>query len=97
MEAKAGIRPHPNFSDVSRYIEEASRHQFHAAIPCASVTRTQFGIPEIRGVGFDAQQWIVRTFAAITGIVADLGMLLTPKDCDHAAVEIQDQTGSVVG
>ena len=78
-------------------LRKASRHQFHAAIPCAGVAWTQFGIPEIGRVGFDAQERIVRTFASITGVVADLGTLLTPEDRHHAAVEIEDQTGSVVG
>ncbi len=97
MEPKAGIGSHSNLSDVARHIEKASRHQFHAAIPCAGVAWTQFGIPEIGRVGFDAQERIVRTFASITGVVADLGTLLTPEDRHHAAVEIEDQTGSVVG
>ena len=43
----AVIRPHTKLSDVARYIGEAGRHQFHAAIPCAGVTRAQFGIPEV--------------------------------------------------
>src|ERR1035441_1105073 len=96
VEAKTGIRPNTKFPDVARHVDETARHQFHAAVPRASVTRAQFGIPEIGRIGFDTQQRIVRTLAAITRIVPDLGFLLTPENCDHAAVEIKDQTGSMV-
>jgi hypothetical protein len=96
MEAKASIRPDTKLSNIARYVEEAGRHQFNAAVPCARITRTQFRVPEIGRVGFDAQQWVVRALAAITRIVADLGILLTSENCDHTAIEIKDQAGSVV-
>src|ERR1019366_180389 len=47
-------------------------------------------------VGLDAKQGVIRALAPITGIVADGRILLTSKHRDHTAVEIQDQTRSVV-
>jgi len=96
METKTGIRPHPQFSNIRWYAEETRRQQFHAAIPCARIAWPQFGIPQIGGVGFQAQQRVVGTLAPITRIVADLRLLLTPKHGDHGAVEIKDQAGAVV-
>jgi hypothetical protein len=48
-------------------------------------------------VGFDAEQRVVRTLAAITRIVPNLGILLTPENSDHAAAKIKDQTGRCSG
>ena len=94
MIAKAGIGSYPQLSDVARYVEEAGRHQLHTPIPRASVTRAQFSVPEIGRVGLDAQERMVETFPAI---VADFRTFLMPEDGDHAAVEIEDQAGTVRG
>jgi hypothetical protein len=37
------------------------------------------GIPEIGGIGFHAQQRIIRTLAAVAWIVAHLGAILMAK------------------
>src|SRR5579862_208835 len=95
-ETKTVIRPHTEFSNIGWYIDEAGRQQFNAAIPCASIAWPQFGIPQIGGVGFQAQQRIIGTLASITGIVANLRLLLTPEHRDYTAVEIKDQAGTVL-
>jgi hypothetical protein len=96
IETKTGIRPHTQFSNIRWYIDEAGCQQFNAAIPCASIAGPQFGIPQIGGVGFQAQQRIIGTLTSVTGIVADLRLLLTPEHRDHTAVEIKDQAGPVL-
>ena len=97
IEPEAGVGPNPEFSDVRRYIREAGVQQFETTIPCAGVASAQFGVPQIGGVGLDAQQRVVRAFATITGIVADLSIFLTPEHSDDTTVKIKDQARPVVG
>src|SRR5712692_10066569 len=97
IETEAGVRPNPELSDVRRYIREAGVQQFETTIPCAGVAGAQFGVPQIRRVGLDAQQGVVRSLATITGIVADLGIFLTPEHSDNTTVEIKDQARPVAG
>ena len=40
IEAKAGIGPNPNLSDVRGHVAKASLQQFHAAIPGAGIAGT---------------------------------------------------------
>jgi hypothetical protein len=96
-----GLNPKPasartRNSRIWWYIDETRCQQFHATIPCAGIAGSQFGIPQIGGVGFQAQQRIVGTFAPVTGIVTDLCLLLAPEHRDHTAIEVKDQAGAVV-
>ena len=97
VESKTSVRSYAKLTDVARYVGETGCQQFHTPLPRARIARTQFRIPEIGRVGFNAQQRVVGTLPAITRIVADLGALLTPENCHHGAVEIQDEPGSAVG
>jgi len=97
METKTGICPNPKLSNLWWHVGKAGLQQFDAALPGTGISGTQFGIPQIGGVGFDAQQWIVRALAAVAGIVADLGAILVAKDGDDSTVEIEDQTRAVMG
>src|SRR5262249_61609256 len=61
------------------------------------VTGSELGRTQMGGVGLQAQQGLVRALAPVAGIVSDLGTFLTPKDGEHGTVEIEDQSGSLVG
>jgi len=54
VESKACMGSNPNLSDIGRYVREASVEQFDAAVPGAGIARTQFGIPQLGRVSFDA-------------------------------------------
>jgi hypothetical protein len=91
VKTETGIGPHANLADVGRNIRKASVPQLDAAVPSSCVTSAQFGIPEVGGVGFDAQEQIMRTLATVARVVADVGAVLLSKHGDHGAVEIEDK------
>ena len=80
IASETGIGPHPQFTHVGRHIAEASLQQLNAAAPGAGIAGAQFGVPQIAGVGFHAQQRIIRTLAAIAWVVADRSAILVAED-----------------
>jgi len=49
-----------------------------------------------RGVGFQAEQRVIGSLAAIAGIVAHLSPFLMTEYGEHGAVEIEDETRAVL-
>src|SRR5207244_13105851 len=79
------------------HLGQASVQYRKAALPRSSISRTEFGVPEIGRVGFHAEQGIVGPFATVTGIVTDGGIFLFPEHRDHGAVQIENQSRSPAG
>jgi len=73
MKAEASIGSDANLANVRRHVGKAGIQQFHTPIPGSGVPGAEFGVPEIRRIGFDTQQGIVGSLTAVAGIVADLG------------------------
>ena len=97
METEARIGPHANLPDVGRHIGKAGVEQLGAALPGSRVAATEFGVPQVGRVGFDAEQRVIGAFTAIARVVADLRPVLMAEDGDDGAVEIKDEPGPVVG
>ena len=96
IDPEPGIGTHPQLTDIGRNIGKADIEQLGAAVPGSGVTGAEFGIPEVGGVGLHAQHRIIGTLATMAWVVADFRPVLMAEDCDHGAVEIEDQARTVV-
>jgi len=56
VEGETHVGPHANLAEVWSHISKASIPQLDAALPGAAF-RAESGVPEVRRVGLDAQQW----------------------------------------
>ena len=52
---------------------------------------------KLRGVGFNAEERVVRELAAVARVIADLGNILLSEDRDQGAVQVEDQARAVLG
>ena len=96
MKDEASIGSDAKLANVGRHVGKAGIQQFHAPIPGSGVPGAEFGVPEIRRIGFDTQQGIVGSLTAIAGIVADLGAVLVSEDRHHRTVEIEDKARAML-
>src|ERR1700683_2559276 len=97
IEAEAGVGADSQLANLGWDISEAEVQHFQDAIPGAGISGAEFCIPEEGGIGFHAEKWVVGLLATIAGIVADGGILLIAEHCNHSAVQIKDQSGSLSG
>ena len=94
IKAEAGIGADAQLTYLRWNIGEARVQHFDTAIPCSSITGTEFGIPEKGGISFYTEERIVGLLAAIEGIVTDGSPFLIPEYRDNGAVQIENQPGA---
>jgi hypothetical protein len=86
IETEAGVGPHAQLAHIRRNFGKAPFEPVDAPVPGSRIAGTQFGIPEVRGVGLHAQERIVGAFAAISWVVANFSSMLMTKNGHHGAV-----------
>src|ERR1035441_2124078 len=89
-EACVGAKP--QLADFGRHVREARIQESGAALPGASVSGAQFGVPQKGTVGLQTEQGVVAALAPVPGVVTNLGAALLSEHGDHRAVQIEDET-----
>jgi len=96
VEGETHVGPHANLAEVWSHIGKASIPQLDAALPGARIPGAESGVPEVRRVGLDAQQWGVGSRPRVARVVTDLSPALASEDDDDGAIEIKDEAGTVI-
>jgi len=92
IEPEASVRPEAQFADIRRHVGEAGVQQFNTTLPSSCVAWTKLGIPEVRGVGLNAQQRVGGALPAVAWVVTDGCLLLASEHRDYRAVQVQNQS-----
>ncbi len=79
IKSEPGIGTGANLPDVGWDVGEAGVEELDAALPPCRVSGAEFGIPQVSGVSFDAEQGVIGAFASVARVVADFGTILVPK------------------
>jgi len=84
-------------SDVLGHFGQADFEESNGSRSCHRVARSQRAMPELLEVGLEAKQRMIRAPSRFLGVVAYLGPFLSPIDHDHHGIQIEHQSGALVG
>jgi hypothetical protein len=89
VEARVGADT--ELSNLGGHVGPAVAKQSDGLVVRIGITRSKASSPQMSGVRFETEERLVRTLAAIAGIVADFSTFLVAEEREDGTVKVEDE------